>query len=67
MLIELTSAAQTHDGTQDAVTYYVAKEHIVSLYRSLDGSKTVVYMSDGRVYDVVETPDAINTVYKRKK
>ncbi len=56
-LVVLNSAHPDQQGT----VYYVPRDHITSWYKSVDtgADKTVVFLSDHRTYDVLETPDDI--------
>ena len=60
-IVHFDSALPEHEGT----VYRVNFDHIVSYYKSVDPTmdKTVVYMTDGRVYDVKETPEEIDMLY----
>ncbi len=56
-LVVLQSANPEQTGT----VYFLNKDHIASWYKSVEvgADKTVVYMTDGRTYDVLDTPDDI--------
>ena len=54
-LLALKSAFAPHNGK----VYFLNPHHVVCFYEADDMNSTIVYMVDGKTYNVKETPDEI--------